>query len=293
MRELAGKVAVITGAGSGFGREFSRIGALERMKLVLADVQHDALEAAVAEARAAGAETIGVRADVSNAADVDRLAAEAFRAFGAVHLLFNNAGVAGNGGFIWENTLKDWQWLLGVNLMGVVHGLRAFIPRMLQQGSECHVVNTASAAGLVSAPLMGVYNVSKHGVLTLSETLYQDLRVANAKIGVSVLCPAYVPTGIAHSERNRPSELVEDVPETVSQQEARRRSEKAVSSGRLSAADVGRMTFDAIRENRFYVITHPKILRTVELRSQDILEQRNPSDPYTYKPETAPRPGGT
>jgi NAD(P)-dependent dehydrogenase (short-subunit alcohol dehydrogenase family) len=293
MRELAGKVAVITGAGSGFGREFSRIGALERMKLVLADVQHDALEAAVAEARAAGAETIGVRADVSNAADVDRLAAEAFRAFGAVHLLFNNAGVAGNGGFIWENTLKDWQWLLGVNLMGVVHGLRAFIPRMLQQGSECHVVNTASAAGLVSAPLMGVYNVSKHGVLTLSETLYQDLRVANAKIGVSVLCPAYVPTGIAHSERNRPSDLVEDVPETTSQLEARRRSEKAVSSGRLSAADVARMTFDAIREDRFYVITHPKILRTVELRFQDLLEQRNPSDPYTYKPETAPRPGGT
>jgi NAD(P)-dependent dehydrogenase (short-subunit alcohol dehydrogenase family) len=285
MRELAGKVAVITGAGSGFGREFARIGAREGMKLVLADVQQDALDGAVEEMRGAGAEALGVIADVSSAADVERLAARAWERFGAVHLLFNNAGVAGGGGFVWESSLKDWQWILGVNVMGVVHGIRAFVPRMLKQDCECHVVNTASAAGLVSAPLMSAYNVSKHAVVTLSETFFHDLRVANAKVGVSVLCPAFVPTNIRSSERNRPPQLSDDAPPTPSQVAARERSEKAVSSGRLSAAEVASMTFEAVRENRFYVITHPKMLASVELRMQDILARRNPTDPYTFKPE--------
>src|SRR5690242_20749735 len=190
MKDLAGKVAVVTGAGSGFGLEFARLGAREGMKLVLADVQQDALDAAVADARGRGAEAIGARVDVSRAEDVDRLAEEAKGAFGAVHLLFNNAGVAGGGGYVWESSLKDWKWVLGVNLMGVVHGIRSFVPMMLAQGTEGHVVNTASAAGLVSSPLMGTYNVSKHGVVTLSETLHHDLRLADARIGVSVLCPA-------------------------------------------------------------------------------------------------------
>jgi NAD(P)-dependent dehydrogenase (short-subunit alcohol dehydrogenase family) len=285
MKELAGKVAVITGAGSGFGREFARIGAREGMKLVLADVQQDALDGAVEEMRGAGAEALGVIADVSSAADVERLAARAWERFGAVHLLFNNAGVAGGGGFVWESSLKDWQWILGVNVMGVVHGIRAFVPRMLKQDCECHVVNTASAAGLVSAPLMSAYNVSKHAVVTLSETFFHDLRVANAKVGVSVLCPAFVPTNIRSSERNRPPQLSDDAPPTPSQVAARERSEKAVSSGRLSAAEVASMTFEAVRENRFYVITHPKMLASVELRMQDILARRNPTDPYTFKPE--------
>jgi NAD(P)-dependent dehydrogenase (short-subunit alcohol dehydrogenase family) len=285
MRELAGKVAVITGAGSGFGREFARIGAREGMKLVLADVQQDALDGAVEEMRSAGAEALGGIADVSSAADVERLAARAWERFGAVHLLFNNAGVAGGGGFVWESSLKDWQWILGVNVMGVVHGIRAFVPRMLKQDCECHVVNTASAAGLVSAPLMSAYNVSKHAVVTLSETFFHDLRVANAKVGVSVLCPAFVPTNIRSSERNRPPQLSDDAPPTPSQVAARERSEKAVSSGRLSAAEVASMTFEAVRENRFYVITHPKMLASVELRMQDILARRNPTDPYTFKPE--------
>ena len=290
MKDLAGKVAVITGAGSGFGREFARIGARERMKLVLADVQQDALDQAVAEARASGAEAVGVRVDVSRAEDVQRLAERTIEAFGAAHLLFNNAGVAGGGGFAWEPSLKDWQWVLGVNLMGVVNGIRSFVPRMLKQDCECHVVNTASAAGLVSAPLMSVYNVSKHAVVALSETLFHDLRLANAKVGVSVLCPAFVPTNIRNSERNRPPELTDDAPPTPSQVAARERSEKAVSSGRLGAAEVAAMTFDAVRENRFYVITHPKMLASVELRMQDVLARRNPSDPYTFKPEVAVKP---
>ena len=290
MRDLAGKVAVITGAGSGFGREFARIAARERMKLMLADIQKDALDEAVEEARAAGAQVAGVRVDVANAADVQQLADRTIKQFGAAHLLFNNAGVAGCGGFAWEASLKDWHWVLGVNLMGVVHGIRSFVPLMLEQDCECHVVNTASAAGLVSAPLMAVYNVSKHGVVTLSETLFHDLRTAGAKVGVSVLCPAFVPTNIVRSERNRPAELTDDAPLTRSQTAARQLAEKAVGSGRLSAAEVARMTFEAVREGRFYVITHPKMLASIELRLQDIGAKRNPSDPYTFKPEVAVRP---
>jgi len=290
MKDLVGKVAVITGAGSGFGREFARIAASERMKLVLADVQQDALDGAVGEARASGAQAVGLRVDVASAADVQRLAERTMKEFGAVHVLFNNAGVAGGGGFVWEASLKDWQWVLGVNLMGVVHGIRSFVPLMIKQDCECHVVNTASAAGLVSAPLMAVYNVSKHGVVTLSETMFHDLRAAGAKVGVSVLCPAFVPTNIRQSERNRPAELTEDALPTPSQIAARERAEKAVGSGRLSAAEVARMTFEAVREGRFYVITHPKMLASVELRLQDIGTQRNPSDPYTVKPELAVKP---
>jgi NAD(P)-dependent dehydrogenase (short-subunit alcohol dehydrogenase family) len=187
-------------------------------------------------------------------------------------------------------SLKDWQWVMSVNLMGVVHGIRSFVPLMLKQDCECHVVNTASAAGLVSAPLMAAYNASKHGVVTVSETLLHDLRAANAKVGVSVLCPAYVPTKIGHSERNRPAELTEDAPPTPSQIAARERSTRAVASGRLSAAEVARMTFDAVRDNRFYIVTHPKMLASVELRLQDIVAQRSPTDPYAFKPNLAFKP---
>ncbi len=290
MKDFAGRVAVITGAGSGFGREFARIAAREGMKLMLADVQQDALDEAVGEARAFGAQAVGLRVDVASAADVQRLAERTMEELGAVHVLFNNAGVAGGGGFVWETSLKDWQWVLGVNLMGVVHGIRSFVPLMLKQDCECHVVNTASAAGLVSAPLMAAYNVSKHGVVTLSETMFHELRAAGAKVGVSVLCPAFVPTNIGRSERNRPAELTEDAPPTPSQIAARERAEKAVGSGRLSAAEVARMTFEAVREGRFYVITHPKMLASVELRLQDIAAPRNPSDPYTFKPGVAAKP---
>ncbi len=290
MKDLAGRVAVITGAGSGFGREFARIATRERMKLMLADIQQDALDGAVGEARASGAQAVGQRVDVASAADVQRLAERTMEEFGAAHLLFNNAGVGGGGGFVWEASVKDWQWVLGVNLMGVVHGIRSFVPLMLKQDCECHVVNTASAAGLVSAPLMAVYNVSKHGVVALSETLFHDLRAAGAKVGVSVLCPAFVPTNIGQSERNRPAELAVDAAPTPSQLTARQRTEKAVSSGRLSAAEVAQMTFEAVREGRFYIITHPKMLTSVELRLQDIGAQRNPSDPYTFKPEVRVRP---
>ncbi|MBX3591059.1 MAG: SDR family oxidoreductase [Burkholderiaceae bacterium] len=289
MKDFASKVAVVTGAGSGFGREFARIGASLGMKLSLADIQPEALAATVDELRGQGAQVIGETVDVSRGADVERLAQRTLDTYGAVHLLFNNAGVA-SGGLVWENSVKDWEWVLGVNLWGVIHGVRTFVPAMLAQGDECHVVNTASVAGLLSPQLMGVYNVSKHGVVTLTETLYQDLRVTGARIGVSLLCPAFVPTGIAQSHRNRPAGLQDGAAPTASMIASQKASEKAVSSGRISAAEVARMTFDAIRENRFYVITHPKILASVELRLQDVIAQRNPSDPFSFKPDVAHRP---
>lgn len=287
MKDFAGKVAVITGAGSGFGREFARMGASLGMKLVLADVQADALDATVVEARAAGAEVAEMICDVSRGHDVQLLAGVTRERFGAVHLLFNNAGVAGVGGYVWENTEKDWHWVMGVNLMGVANGLRAFVPMMLAQDCECHVVNTASVAGLISPQLLGVYNASKQAVVAVSETLHHDLRLVNAKIGVSVLCPAFVNTGIFQSERNRPSHFNEDRELTASQRAAQAQGQAAVGSGRLSAADVARATFDAVREERFYVITHPKIMASVELRTQDILLQRTPSNPFSFRPGAA------
>ncbi len=290
MQELAAKVAVITGAASGFGREFARLGASLGMRLALADVEREALSRVVDELRSQGAEVFGENVDVRQADQVERLAERTLERFGATHVLFNNAGVAA-GGLLWEAGERDWQWVLGVNLWGVIHGVRSFVPRMLEQGDACHVVNTASVAGLLAPQGMGVYNVSKHAVVALTETLYQDLRLAGAPIGVTLLCPAFVPTGIAQSERNRPAELRDATPPTESMRASQRATEKAVSSGRISAGEVARMTFDAIRENRFYVITHPNILPSVELRMQDVLMQRNPSDPYTYKPGFGQRKG--
>jgi NADP-dependent 3-hydroxy acid dehydrogenase YdfG len=287
MKSFSGKTAVITGAGSGFGREFARTAASLGMNLSLADIQQDALDAITEELRANGTKILALRTDVAKQADMETLAAQTFETYGGAHLLFNNAGV-GAGGFVWENSVSDWEWVLGVNVWSVIHGIRLFVPKMLAQGDECHVVNTASVAGLLSAQTMGVYNVSKHAVVTLSETLYQDLRVAGANIGVTVLCPAFVPTGIANSERNRPAEL-SSAPLTESQKIAQAASNKAVSSGKLTAADVAAKTFDCIRQQKFYCITHPKILGSVELRLQDILLQRNPTDPFSLKPSVAPQ----
>ena len=289
LNDVFGKVAVITGAGSGFGREFARLGHQLGMRLVLADIQQDALDATAAELRAAGATLIAERVDVSIGSDVESLARRAGSAFGNVDLLFNNAGV-GAGGLIWETSERDWHWVLGVNVWGVIHGIRAFVPSMLAQGTPGHVVNTASVAGLLSAPLMGVYNASKHAVVTMTETLHHDLKLVKAQIGCSVLCPAFVPTGIHESERNRPRGPEDEAP-TASQLAARESTRKAVTSGRLQPQDVARMTFDAIRDDRFYIVTHPKILGSIGLRHQDIVQLRNPSDPYSYKPEVANKLG--
>jgi len=288
MKNFKDKVAVITGGASGFGLEFAHIAAGLGMKLVLADVQQDALDKVKAEFEAQGVPVLARICDVSKADQVQALADATMEKFGAVHLLFNNAGV-GSGGLLWENTQADWEWVLGVNLWGVIHGVRIFTPLMLacaknDPGYEGHIVNTASMAGLLNAPTMGIYNVSKHAVVSLSETLYQDLKLVEAPIGASVLCPYFVPTGISQSHRNRPSDMRNTAAPTASQKAAQMMSDKAVNSGKVTAAEVAQRTFDAIRDGKFYIYSHPEALGNVQQRMEDIVHQRNPGDPYEAAP---------
>jgi NAD(P)-dependent dehydrogenase (short-subunit alcohol dehydrogenase family) len=285
-----GKTAVLTGAGSGFGLECARIGAKLGMNLVLVDVQQDALDKAAAELQATGAQVLARKVDVSKASEMEALGQAVFERFGAPHFVFNNAGV-GAGGLIWENTAQDWEWVLGVNLMGVAHGVRVFTPMMLAAAKkdpayEGHIVNTASMAGLLNAPNMGIYNVSKHAVVSLSETLYQDLSLVTDQIGASVLCPFFVATGISQSHRNRPAELkTGGVKPTQSQLIGQAMSDKAVGSGKVSAAEVAQKVFDAITANQFYIYSHPKAIGSVQVRLEDIMQARNPTDPFSHKPE--------
>ncbi|QPF74983.1 SDR family oxidoreductase [Roseateles sp. DAIF2] len=286
MKHYQGRTAVITGAGSGFGLELARLAAQRGMKLVLCDVQADALERAAAEF--AGHELMARRVDVAKAAEMQALAAAVRERFGAPHVVFNNAGV-GSGGLIWENSLADWDWVLGVNLMGVVHGVRLFTPMMLEAAAadpawEGHIVNTASMAGLLNPPNMGVYNVSKHAVVALSETLYQDLSLVSEQLHCSVLCPFFVPTGISQSHRNRPGELAGGRP-TKSQLISQAQTDKAVGAGKVSADYVARLVFEAMDQQRFYVFSHPQALAGVATRMEDVLQGRNPSDPFRDKPE--------
>ena len=290
MQTFRGRTAVITGAASGFGLEASRIAAREGMNVVMADVQQDALKRAVAEVRAQGAQVVGFRLDVSKAAEVEALAETTTAAFGAPHFVFNNAGV-GAGGLIWENTARDWEWVVGVNLMGVAHGVRVFTPLMLaaarsDPGYEGHIVNTASMSGLQNAPNMGVYNATKHAVVAISETLYHDLALVTDQVSCSVLCPFFVPTGIANSERNRPAGLREEgAKPTRSQLIAKAMSDKAVGSGKVSAAQLMQQVFDAMRERRFYIYSHPQALAPVQRRMEDVVQGRNPTDPFAAKPQ--------
>lgn len=286
--DFKGKTAVLTGAGSGFGLECARIGARLGMNLVLVDVQPDALDAATREIQATGAQVLSFKLDVSSAQLMEAMGAEVLARFGAPHLVFNNAGV-GSGGLIWESSVKDWEWVLGVNVMGVAHGVRVFTPMMLAAAKhdkswQGHIVNTASMAGLLNAPNMGVYNVSKHAVVSLSETLYQDLALVTDQIGASVLCPFFVATGISASHRNRPAEMRGNKP-TQSQLVGQAMSTKAVSSGKISAADVAQLVFDGVASNQFYIYSHPKAIKSVQTRLEDIVLTRNPTDPFEGKPE--------
>ncbi len=290
MKTFSGRTAVITGAASGFGLEASRIGARLGMHIVMADVQQDALDRAVAEIAGIGAQVLPFRLDVSKAAEVEALGAATHARFGAPHFVFNNAGV-GAGGLIWETSLKDWEWVVGVNLMGVAHGIRVFTPVMLaaaaaDPGYEGHIVNTASMAGLLNAPNMGVYNATKSAVVAMSETLYQDLRLVTEQIDASVLCPFFVPTGISSSHRNRPAEFVDPTARpTKSQLIGQAMSDKAVGSGRITAAEVAQKVFDAVAARQFYIYSHPKSLGSVQVRLEDIMTPRNPTDPFAHKPE--------
>lgn len=276
MKDLKGKVAAVTGAASGLGRAMALAFAGKGMKLALADVDEKGLAETLDAVRRKGADGLSVKLDVSRGEEVEDFARRAAAELRSVHVVCNNAGVSPLGA-AWENTLDEWRWILGVNLWGVIHGVRAFAPRLIAQG-EGHIVNTASVAGLICPPGSGAYNVTKHAVVALSETLHHDLRERGAGVGVSVLCPAYVPTGIADSERNRPADVV---PSRMSNETAARATmlKKAVASGRLSADDVAVAVVRAVKEERFYVLTHPRIKSAIRARMEDILEERTPRNP--------------
>lgn len=265
------KTAVITGAASGLGLAFARRAAGEGMRLVLADIDADALALAVKSLPVPAQDLVQMRVDVSLAQDIDRLADEAFARFGAVHLLFNNAGV-GLGRRAWEFSEADWQWVMGVNVGSIAHAVRAFVPRLLQQKTPSWIVNTASAAGLVSTPGMAAYNVSKHGVVTLSETLRLDLAAVCDHVGVSVLCPAWVPTRINEAERARPERFRAAAPPSAEMQAMIDATGKAVAAGRLSADDIARVVFEAVAAKRFYIIPHGKLAGDIRKRMQAILD---------------------
>ena len=294
MKDFKGRTAVLTGAASGFGLACARLAAQRGMHVVMVDVQADALAAAAAEigalAASQGGRVLARQVDVADAEAMQALADAVQQQFGAPSLVFNNAGV-GSGGLVWENTVKDWEWVLGVNVWGVVHGVRLFTPMMLAAAAadptfEGHIVNTASMAGLVNPPNMGVYNVSKHAVVSLSETLHQDLALVSDQVFAHVLCPFFVPTGINTSHRNRPAALSDaDAALTRSQLIGKAMSEKAVGSGKVSAADVADKVFAALDDQQFYIYSHPRALGSVQLRLEDVVQGRNPSDPFKDKPE--------
>jgi NAD(P)-dependent dehydrogenase (short-subunit alcohol dehydrogenase family) len=273
LESFADRVAVVTGASSGIGRELAVECARQGMRLVLADIDSAGLEA-TAGVLGGGSAVRSVRCDVSDPSSVEQLAMTTYQAFGACHLLFNNAGV-GVVGPIWAATADDWNWVFGINVMGVANGIRAFVPRMLEQGQPSHIVNTSSAAGLVVAPGSGVYCASKHAVVALSECLFQELEAQQADIGVSVLCPAFVNTGIVDAGRHRPPSLREVNPLVSAYEEQLKR---AVAASRLSANDVARFTLEAVRAGVFYVLPHPMIKRSVEARMTDIVSGRSPTN---------------
>lgn len=276
MKNLNGKVAVVTGAASGIGLSLARACAAEGMKVVLADVEREALERAARETATGGAETLAVETDVSSEAEVRRLAERTLERFGAAHLLFCNAGV-GAGSLLWASSAKDWEWTLGVNLWGTIHAVNAFVPTMLSQGEEGRVVITSSDAGLVGGPFNGIYRVSKHALTAYAETLHHELSIVGAKVGVSVLCPGFTRTRICDAGRNRPERLrnkpgeVADIPTKGFDDFIRAGVERGLSPDEVAAE-----TLRAVREGRFYVITDKGTHAGVRRRMEDILSEGTP-----------------
>jgi NAD(P)-dependent dehydrogenase (short-subunit alcohol dehydrogenase family) len=271
MEDLQGKVAVITGGASGIGRAVADQAVAAGMRVVLADIEQDPLQQAVADLTEAGAEAIGVLTDVADRASVEALRDRALERFGAVHLVHNNAGI-GLGGPIWEVTEEDWRWILGVNLWGVIHGVATFTPLLLEQG-EGHIVNTASIAGLIVAPFLGPYNATKQAVVAISETLYKDLQTVASPVGVSVLCPGFVQTRIAESDRNRPNWAPDR--DTMGAAEVQGVVQNLVDGG-IAPEIVADRVMDAVRTNTFYILTHPELDIAITTRFDDIVQGRAP-----------------
>jgi NAD(P)-dependent dehydrogenase (short-subunit alcohol dehydrogenase family) len=278
MKKFKGKTAVITGGASGIGRAIGELFAREGMNIVLADIEQAALNHTVSTLRGDGYNCEGVLTDVSSADDVERLADAAMDCFGAIHIVCNNAGVIA-GGLLWEESLADYRWLMDVNVWGVVHGIRSFVPRMIQQGIDCHIVNTASMAALTAMPYTGIYNMTKHAVLALSESLYHELAFNAPNVKVSVLCPEAINTGIAAAERNRPQRYSGegDIMETGSRDLAMQLLADTVAAG-IGPEVMAQRVLEAIREERFYILSEEEAWRkTTEARLDDVREGRNPS----------------
>ncbi len=282
MKEFRDRVAVVTGAASGIGKAMAERFAAEGMKVVMADVEAPALDAAARELEDKGAAVFPYRADVSKAEDVEGLAKRVFDEFGEVRLLCNNAGVAGGTGLTWDSTLADWQWVVGVNLWGVIHGVKFFLPRMIEQGTEGHIVNTASLAGLISGPGLAIYGVTKHAVVSLSETLFHELKLAGSQVHVSVLCPAWVNTKIMDSARNRPDDLLNKPQEEnpLPAAEAMEQMVRGLLAQGLPPSEIGQKVFEAVRDEKFYILPHPQYAHMIRTRMEDILAERDP----TYTP---------
>jgi NAD(P)-dependent dehydrogenase (short-subunit alcohol dehydrogenase family) len=278
MKEFKGKVAVITGGASGIGQGIAERCVREGMKVVLADIEEANLAKAETELKAAGGTVLRVRTDVSKRSDVELLARQALDAFGAVHLLFNNAGVAA-GGAPWEATWNDWEWVIGVNLWGVIHGVKVFTPLMLAQNTECHIINTSSAAGLVVGCGSAPYAVTKHAVVALSESLYLALQQRNSLVKVSVLCPGVVRTNIAYAERNRPAELRNEAVPMTPERQAGLAAFKAVMEASMPPQQVADVVFEAIQKEQFYILSHPEWMEAVQLRTDKLLRMENPQSP--------------
>lgn len=277
MQQFKGRTAVVTGAGSGIGKALAERFAAEGMNLVLADVQQAALQEVADQLSAQGTQVVAQLTDVSSAEAVQALADAAWDRFGAVHLLCNNAGIVPGARFrpIWETPIEDWQWSLNVNLMGIVHGIRAFIPRMLTDGQEGHIVNTISVAGLVSGANSPAYGAAKHAALRATEALYTSLRDNGSQIGVTALCPGVVLTGISQSERNRPAALIPK--DGVKGDDVTNLSDyAAVKAAGLTPAQVADITMDAIRARQFYAVTTTAFDAGVRERMESILTRKNP-----------------
>ena len=274
MQKFQDKVAVVTGAASGIGLAMAQRFAQEGMHVVLADIEREALARAEAKLGKTGKKVLAVVTDVSKPESVDALAKKTLETFGAVHVVCNNAGVGNPAVPIWENTLADWQWVLGVNLWGVVHGIRTFVPILLRQGEPGHVVNTASMAGLMSSARLGIYNASKHAVVAISETLHAELAAIGSQVKVSVLCPAFVQTNIGDSARNRPPEL--PAPADSAEAEAFRQIIRNLLAAGIPPAAVAGRVFEAIRDEKLYILTHPETKPLLQHHMEDVIAERNP-----------------
>ena len=278
MREFKDKVAVITGAASGIGRAIAERCVRAGMKVVLADVHEADLNRTETELKSAGGTVLAVRTDVAKRSDVELLARQALDTFGQVHLLFNNAGVTADGA-PWEATWNDWEWAIGVNLWGVIHGVKVFTPLMLAQNTECHIVNTSSTAGLIVGSMVAPYSVTKHAIVALSENLYLTLQQRNSLVKVSVLCPGFVRTNIANDERNRPADLRNEPVEKTAQMHAGMNAFKAAIEAGVPPLQVADVVFEAIRKEQFYVLPSPEWIELIQLRTDNLLRLENPRSP--------------